>query len=204
MSVPAPAVDPGLAVILLAAGRSTRMGGPNKLLQDWQGRPLVRHAAEAALATGAPVLVVSGHQAEAVAAALQGLAVSVVHNPDFAQGLSTSLRAGFAALPAGAVRAAVMLGDMPLVGPAMVVRLAAALAASPPSVAAVPVVAGAWGNPVVLARSLAPRIQALTGDAGARKVLESQRDRVLECPVDGDAAAVDIDTPEALRALMDR
>ena len=66
---------PGFAVVLLAAGRSSRMGGPNKLLQDFQGRPLVRHAAEAALASGAsPVVVVTGHQEAEVRGALAGLA----------------------------------------------------------------------------------------------------------------------------------
>jgi molybdenum cofactor cytidylyltransferase len=195
---------PGLVVMLLAAGRSTRMGGPNKLLQDWRGRPLVRHAAEAALATGAPVLVVTGHQADAVAAALAGLAVTLVHNPDAARGLSSSLQAGFAALPAGAARIAVMLGDMPLVGAEIIRRLDAALAAAPDRVAAVPVLAGEWGNPVVLARSLEPRILALSGDAGARKVLEALREQVVTCPMEDDSVATDIDTPEALGRLRQR
>src|SRR5262249_2307971 len=90
-----------VAGVVLAAGRSTRMGGPNELLAEIGGRPLVRIAVEGALAsTAKPVVVVTGHQREQVEAALKGLPVTLVHNPDYAQGLSTSLKAGIAALPA--------------------------------------------------------------------------------------------------------
>jgi molybdenum cofactor cytidylyltransferase len=193
------------AALVLAAGRSTRMGGPNKLLQDWRGTPLVRHAAEAALAAGAaPAVVVTGHQAEAVGGVLAGLPVTLVHNPAFAEGLSTSLKAGVAALPPGTQAVAVLLGDMPLVGPDLLLRLDAALADRPDAVAAVPVRDGEWGNPVLLRAALFPRIAGLTGDAGARKLLLGEAGRVAECPVEDDAVTLDIDTPEALRALRER
>src|SRR5205085_4422834 len=99
-----PPADGGrVAAIVLAAGRSTRMGGPNKLLAEIKGKPLVRIAAETALASrAAPVIVVTGHERERVEKALAGLNVRLVHNPDFAQGLSTSLKAGIAAVPAHA------------------------------------------------------------------------------------------------------
>src|SRR5205814_5377025 len=87
-----------IAAVVLAAGRSTRMGGPNKLVAEIGGKPLVRIAAEQALASRAqPVLVVTGHDRERIEAALSGLAVRFVYNPDFADGLGTSLRAGIAA-----------------------------------------------------------------------------------------------------------
>src|SRR5205807_4492953 len=89
-----------VAAIVLAAGRSTRMGGPNKLLAEVGGKPLVRIAAEQALATRAkPVIVVTGHEHERVETALAGLPVRIVHNPDFAQGLGTSLKTGIATVP---------------------------------------------------------------------------------------------------------
>ena len=95
---PEPEKAQRIAAIILAAGRSTRMGGPNKLLAEIGGRPLVRIAAEEALASRArPVIVVTGHQRDKVEAALAGLDVQRVHNPDFAEGLSTSLKAGLAA-----------------------------------------------------------------------------------------------------------
>src|SRR4029077_13522341 len=88
-----------VAAIVLAAGRSTRMGGPNKLLAEIGGKPLVRIAAEQALASRArPVVVVTGHQRAEVEAALKGLPVTFAHNPDFAEGLSTSVKTGLAAV----------------------------------------------------------------------------------------------------------
>ena len=113
-----------IAAIVLAAGRSTRMGGPNKLVAEIGGKPLVRIAAEQALASRAkPVIVVTGHQRERVEAALAGLPVRLVHNPDFADGLGTSLRAGIAAVPADADGAIVCLGDMPQVDARLIDRL---------------------------------------------------------------------------------
>src|SRR2546423_11165143 len=92
-----PPAAPGrrIAAVVLAAGRSTRMGGPNKLLAEIGGRPLVRIAAEEALASrGKPVIVVVGHQRDKVEAALKGLDIKIVHNPNFADGLSTSVKTG--------------------------------------------------------------------------------------------------------------
>src|SRR5882757_1660173 len=101
-----------IAAVVLAAGRSTRMGGPNKLIAEIGGKPLVRIAAEQALGSRAkPVIVVTGHQRERVAAALAGLPVRLVHNPDFADGLATSVKVGIAALPAEVDGAIVCLGD---------------------------------------------------------------------------------------------
>lgn len=195
---------PGFAALLLAAGRSTRMGGPNKLVQDYRGRPLVRYAAEAALAAGAdPVVVVTGHQEEAVAAALAGLAVRLVPNPAFAAGLSTSLKAGAAVLAPTGLSVMVMLGDMPLVAPSLLRALAAALERAPGRLAAVPVLDGEWGNPVLLAPSLVPRLQDLTGDAGARRLLQGLGEAVLAVPVTDAAVALDIDTPESLARLRE-
>ena len=99
--------SPDIAAIVLAAGRSTRMGAANKLTADIGGKPMVRCVVEAALASAAsPVLVVTGHQAADVRAALAGLAVAFVDNPDYAAGLSTSLKAGIAAVPDAADSAA--------------------------------------------------------------------------------------------------
>jgi len=116
-----------IAALVLAAGRSTRMGGPNKLLAEIAHRPLVRIAAEAALASRAkPVIVVAGHQRSEVEKVLAGLPVEIVHNPDFADGLGTSVRAGIAAVPAEVDGAIVLLGDMPQVDARLIDRLIAA------------------------------------------------------------------------------
>jgi molybdenum cofactor cytidylyltransferase len=191
-----------IAAIVLAAGRSTRMGGPNKLLADVGGRPLVRIAVEEALASRAqPVVVVTGHQREQVEAALKGLPVILTHNPDFAQGLSTSLKAGLAALPAGADGAIVCLGDMPQVDAALIDRLVAAFEPEKGALVVVPTIAGKRGNPVVWSRRFFADLSRLDGDVGARHLIGAYPEAVVEVPVTGRAAFVDVDTPDALRAV---
>jgi len=184
--------------IILAAGRSTRMGS-NKLLEDLNGKPLVRHVAEAALASKVhPVIVVTGHQHEGVSAALEGLNLTFIHNADFADGLSTSLKTGVAALTTEVTAVIVLLGDMPLIPSAAINQLITAFEASPQKIAAVPVYEGEWGNPVLLSRTLFEEVSTLQGDAGARRLLNGRADDVLEVPIASDAVLIDLDTPEAL------
>lgn len=192
---------PPVAAIILAAGRSTRMGGLNKLREVVRGLPLVRHAAMAALASRAdPVFVVTGHDAAGIEADLAGLPVRFVANADYAGGLSTSLKAGLAALPEASSGALVLLGDMPNVTPAIIDRLIAHLADNAGARAVVPTVLGQRGNPVLLTRALFSAIDGLGGDVGARRLLEAAGDAVVEVAIDDPAVALDIDTPEALRA----
>jgi len=196
-----------IAAILLAAGRSARFaaaGGQEatKLAALVAGKPLARYAAEAALASSArPVVIVTGHARDAVEAALRGLPLRFVHNPAFASGLASSLKAGLAALPGEIGGAVVLLADMPAVAPALIDRLAAALAAAPEALAAIPVAEGRRGNPVLLARALFPAMAALEGDEGARRLLAGlPPGRVIEIPAGDDGATLDVDTPEALAA----
>ncbi|MGU3667897.1 NTP transferase domain-containing protein [Methylobacterium sp. A49B] len=191
-----------VGTVLLAAGLGSRFGPEPKLLARLDGKPLVRHAAEAALGAGPrPVVVVLGAHAEAVLAALDGLDLIRVENPDYRSGLASSLQAGLAVLPASCAGAVVVLGDMPRVTAAHIDGLAAAFAGAAAEPAAViPVRAGRRGNPVLLnLRRLAPEIGRLSGDHGAGPLLKGRAD-VLEIP--GDAAtALDIDTPSGLAAL---
>jgi molybdenum cofactor cytidylyltransferase len=198
------AEQPGksLAAMVLAAGRSTRMGGPNKLLAEFRGKPLVRIAVEQALASRArPVIVVTGHQRERVEAALAGLDVTFVHNPDYADGISTSVKAGIAAVPANADGAIVCLGDMPEVDAKLIDRLLAAFDPEKGALAVVPVMDGKRGNPVVWSRRFFPELAALGGDIGARHLIASYPEAVAEVPVTGRAALFDVDTPDALDEL---
>ncbi len=158
----APAVSAGrrVAAIVLAAGRSTRMGGPNKLLEMISGKPLVRIAAEQALASRAsPVVVVSGHERARVEAALAGLDVRLVHNPDYPQGLSTSVKAGLAALPPESEAAIVCLGDMPQVTSALIDRLIAAFDPERNALVVLPTFSGKRGNPVLWSRRFFPELR---------------------------------------------
>ena len=192
-----------IAALILAAGRSTRMGA-NKLLEILHEKPLVRHVADAARASHAsPLIIVTGHERERLAASLSGIDAIFIHNPDYAEGLSTSLRAGLAALPQECDGAVILLGDMPLVTPEIINALIAAAPRNAAKLAAVPVANGEWGNPVLLMRDAFADVSTLEGDAGARKYLMQHRARVIEVPVDDESVLVDLDTPEALaRARM--
>ena len=131
------------------------MGGPNKLAATIRGRPLVRIAAEAAIASRAqPVVVVTGHEPETVRAALDGLDVRFVHNPDYADGLSTSLRRGIESLPDDIDGAVVLLADMPAVDATVVDRLIAAFDPAGGTLIVVPTFEGKRGNPVLWSRRL--------------------------------------------------
>jgi molybdenum cofactor cytidylyltransferase len=200
---PPPAADGRrVAAIVLAAGRSTRMGGPNKLLAEIGGRPLVRIVTEQALASRAgPVIVVTGHERTKVEAALAGLKVRLVHNPDYAAGLSTSLKAGLSVLPSTADGAIVCLGDMPQVTAGLIDRLVEAFDPERGALVVVPTIEGKRGNPVVWSRRFFPDLMALEGDVGARHLIATYADVVSEVPVEDSAALTDVDTPDALQAV---
>jgi molybdenum cofactor cytidylyltransferase len=190
-----------VAAIILAAGRSTRMGGPNKLLAELGGRPLVRMVTEQVLASKAQsVVVVAGHQAEEVEKALRGLKVKFVRNPDFAAGLASSVKAGVAAVPANADAAVICLGDMPLIDARLIDRLIEAFAPDRGNLIAVPVSDGRRGNPVLWSRRFFQELMTLDGDIGARHLIARHAEAVAEVTVEGHSAFLDIDTPQALEA----
>lgn len=199
---PQPSLSHRIAALVLAAGRSTRMGGPNKLLAEIGGRPLVRITAEHVLASGArPVVVVTGHQREAVEVALAGLSVSTVHNANFADGLSASLKAGIVALPNDVDGVVVCLGDMPQVEAGLIDRLIAAFDPERGALIVVPTIEGKRGNPVLWSRRFFAELMAIEGDVGARHLITQYAEAVVEVPAPTQGALLDIDTPEALRAL---
>jgi molybdenum cofactor cytidylyltransferase len=191
-----------LAGIVLAAGRSTRMRGPNKLLAEIRGKPLVRIAAEQAAASRAsPVIVVTGHDRAQVEQAVSGLDVRLVHNPRYAEGLSTSLVAGLSAVPPEADGVVVCLGDMPQVSSALIDRLIAAFDPDRGALVAVPTTGGQRGNPVLWSRRFFSDLMQLEGDVGARNLISSNPEAVVEVPFEDAAAFLDVDTPEALVAV---
>jgi molybdenum cofactor cytidylyltransferase len=190
-----------VSAVILAAGRSTRMGGPNKLLAELGGKPLVRIVTEQALASKAEdVIVVTGHQAEQVEKALQGLRVKFVRNPDFAAGLASSVKAGIGAVPQNADGAVICLGDMPLISARLIDRLIEAFAPDSGHLIAVPVSDNRRGNPVLWSRRFFAELMALDGDIGARQQIAKHAEAVAEVPVEGFDAFLDIDTPQALEA----
>ena len=191
-----------VAAIVLAAGRSTRMGGPNKLLAELDGRKLVRIVTEQALASRvSEVIVVTGHQAELVEQALDGLKVKFVRNPDFAGGLASSVKAGIAAVPDNADGAVVCLGDMPLIS-AQSDRSADRDFRPRPRP---PDRRPRQRRPARQSRAVvAPLLQGIDDARWRRRRASPDRQararRSPKCPVDGDSAFLDIDTPAALEA----
>jgi molybdenum cofactor cytidylyltransferase len=196
---------PRIAVLLLAAGRSSRMGGPNKLLAEIDGRPMVARTAQRLLSSHArPVIAVLGNQADAVDAALGRLPVLRVHNPAFAEGLSTSLKRGIAALPPDTDGVIVCLGDMPLVAGRDLDRLIAAFNPLEGRAIVVPTRRGKRGNPVLWASRFLAEMAELAGDVGAKHLIGEHADLVYEVEMDSDGILVDVDTPDALAALRDK
>jgi molybdenum cofactor cytidylyltransferase len=197
-----------VAALVLAAGRSSRFrkaGGAEetKLVAMLGGKPIVLRVVEAALASRArPVIVVVGHARGAVEAALGGLPVTIVFNPDYATGLASSLRTGLTAAPADAGGALVLLGDMPNVEARLVDALIGALEARPNAQAIAPAEGGRRGNPVLLGRKLFERARRLEGDEGARRLLASLKESdVVEIdPPPGSDVSFDVDTPSDLVA----
>lgn len=185
-------------VVLLAAGRSSRMGGPNKLLALFDDKPLVRRTAERALASKASgTIVVTGHQRERVRAALSGLDVTFADNPDFAEGLSSSLKAGIFRVAEDAAGAMIVLGDMPGVSSADLDRLIDAFRKAEGRSVVRASHDGRRGNPVLLPRALFPAIAHLEGDTGARHLVGAEGLDVVDVEI-GDGASIDVDTREAL------
>src|SRR6202451_4531971 len=197
------ALERALAAVLEAARLRSRMGGPKNLWGEIGDKPLVRMVVDAVLASRArPVVVVTGHQRDKVEAALAGLPVKFVHNPHFADGLGTSLKAGIAALPAEADGAIVCLGDMPQVDAALIDRLIGAFDPDHGALVVLPTIDGKRGNPVVWSRRFFSDLMAVEGDVGARYLIGRHAEAVTEVPLTGNAALTDVDTPEALDAVQ--
>ncbi len=195
-----------IAVIVLAAGGSRRMGVPKQLLRVG-GRSLLRHAVDAALGSSCrPVVVVLGANAEAIRPELEGLPVQIVQNARWAEGLSASIRAGIEALPSApdSPDAVVLtLCDQPFVEADSIEALVAGYRSTRR-----PIVASQYGGtlgvPALFSRALLPELLALEGDTGARQVIQAHT--VSVWPVPCPQGAVDLDTPEdhaAIRSLED-
>ena len=196
------AARPRIGALVLAAGQSRRMGALNKLLIEVDGEPMVRRVAAAALASQAePVVVVTGHEAERVQEALAGLDVAVAHNPDFAEGMSTSLDCGLQALDPTPDGAVVCLGDMPRTSAALIDRLIAGFNPLEGRAIGVPTWRGKRGNPVLWAARYFGEMRSLSGDVGARHLIGDHSDAVYEIESPDRSVTIDVDTPEALDAL---
>lgn len=191
-----------VAGIVLAAGMSTRMGR-NKMLLEVGGQPLVRRAVATALAGGLdPVVVVLGHESDRVEGALAGLPCLPLVNAQHALGMNTSVRAGFIALPEDVGAGVVLLGDMPLVTPAMIRALTSAFRQQ-----TVPLALSVYGEvvapPILYGRALFPELRALEADACGKSVVKAHRAEAVELRWP-EEALTDLDRPEDLERVRAR
>jgi molybdenum cofactor cytidylyltransferase len=191
-----------VAAIILAAGRSSRMGS-HKLLLPYKGRPIVNWVLAAACASQAdPVIIVLGHEAPQVDAALQAERwFLAIHNPWYVDGMSTSLKIGLAATPKDVDGAIILLGDQPHVTAEIINAMIAESAREPDAIIAASY-QGRRGNPVLFPRQYFAELEAITGDEGGRSVLTRYPERVRLVEIDDALAGFDVDTPEEYQALL--
>jgi molybdenum cofactor cytidylyltransferase len=192
-----------IVAIVPAAGMSTRMGR-NKLLLSFNGQSLIARAVDTLLASQVDqVVVVLGHESEKVKDQLQGKPVVFVENPDYREGLSTSIRAGLGAVPPDAEAIIIYLADQPLLEPAdvdLLIRAFAEAKANHKSFV-VPFFRGQRGNPVVLDSLFREAILDVVGDVGCRRVIRRNPDRVLTVEMETDHVVRDVDTLEDYERL---
>jgi molybdenum cofactor cytidylyltransferase len=195
-----------VSAVVLAAGLSSRMGGPHKLLLDAGGEPMLRRVVRAVLAVDpAELVVVTGFRAPEITAALDGLPVRFVDNPAYAEGQAGSVVTGVRALTALCDAVMIVLGDQPLLTPTALGRLIAAYATAPEGRSIlVPASAGQRGNPVLFAARHIPEIQAGDLKVGCRRLIETYPDRVALIEMADDAFIRDCDTPEDYAAIRAR
>lgn len=191
------ASQPHWVALILAAGRSSRMGAQHKLLEDLHGKSVIRHVVDHVRASGfSSEFMVTGYRAQEVSEAAGP--IETRYNPDYASGMASSLKCGLAALPDACEGAVIILGDMPFIRPVHFKAIIEAINLVPSAKALVPVVDGEWAHPVAIRRSLFAQIMDVQGDQGARAVLKAHAAEVLCWPSDDHALLCDLDTPDAL------
>ena len=188
-----------IAAIILAAGQSRRMGPDNKLLAEIDGKAMLARVVEAAKASQVvDVIAVTGHEVDQVKAMLAKYAIPTVHNPNFSQGLSTSLQAGVSALSGKFDGIIVLLGDMPRVSADHIDRLIAAFDPLEGRAICVPTYQGKRGNPVIFGEQFFSEMTQVGGDSGAKHLIGEHEEELVEVPMEDDGIILDVDTPDAL------
>ena len=204
-----------VSAVVLAAGMSTRMGR-NKLLLRFRDKPLIVHAVDTLLAAKVgEINVVVGHESEKVWDQLeayvsqvsnraQGGRVRLIENPDYRNGLSTSVRTGVQAVSPEAKAIMIYLADQPLLEPGDVDRIIAALpvAKGKNKTIVVPFFKGERGNPVILDASLRDSILGIVGDVGCKGVIKRYPEKVYAIEMENDHVVRDVDDVQAYERLL--
>jgi molybdenum cofactor cytidylyltransferase len=212
-----------ISAIVLAAGESKRMGRPKQML-PWQGKTLLRHVLETLVRSDADeIILVLGHEAESIRKSLTEFQIEtfenqiperkmysarrdhdfhqshikIVINPDYKQGMASSLRAGLLAIDPKSDAFLVLLADQPGIGPDIINHMIREFRQANPKRGIVrPVYHGLRGHPVLIGAQYLQEARQLQGDVGARRILIDHPEDILEIDVDRDAVLTDIDTPE--------
>lgn len=186
-----------IAAIILAAGLSSRFGAA-KLMQPLRGKPMLRHTIDTALESKAvEVIVVTGNSSPEIQTLLGSVPLKTVTNTDPASGLSSSLKLGIENVD-NCDGAVVLLGDMPFVQPATIDKLIDGFAPPLRQEIGIPLFQGQRGNPILWSRRFFPAITTLSGDRGAKALIEPNRPYVYEVEVDDPGVHIDIDTMDDL------
>ncbi len=197
--------DPKIAALILAAGQSRRMGPENKLLALIDDKPILRHVAENLASAGFENMsMVVGHEADQVRNLVWDMPIDIIENPDYAEGLSTSLKAGMRNLQDDFEGVIVCLGDMPFVSPDQFQKMIDAFDPIEGRAIVVPTFKGKRGNPVLLSSQFAEEVEKISGDMGAKAIISENDHLVHSVEFDSDAIFTDIDTPQMLKAALDK
>ena len=194
-----------ISAIVLAAGESKRMGRPKQMLA-WQGKTLLRHVLESLINSDADeIILVLGHEAEAIRKSLTGFQIKVVINPDYKQGMASSLRQGLLAMDPRSEAFLVLLADQPGIGPDIINHMIREFQQANPKRGIVrPVYHGLRGHPVLIGVRYLQEVLQLQGDVGARRILMNHPEDILEIEVEQDVVLKDIDTPEEYQQYTKR
>jgi molybdenum cofactor cytidylyltransferase len=194
--------DKHIAALVLAAGESRRMGDANKLTIPVDGTPMVARVVDALQQSRAQrVIVITGHEPERIEEALSGRDVEFVHNPDYAEGIGSSVRMGITALDDDADGALVALGDMPWVNTEVINRLVDAFTTGGELSIFIPMFGGKRGNPVLWGSQHFPELLALSGDVGGKALFDRHATAICYVNVESASVNTDVDTPDALQKL---
>ena len=194
--------DKHIAALVLAAGESRRMGDANKLTIPVDGTPMVARVVDALQQSRAQrVIVITGHEPGRIEEALSGRDVEFVHNPDYAEGIGSSVRMGITALDDDADGALVALGDMPWVSTEVINRLVDAFTTDGDLSIFIPMFGGKRGNPVLWGARHFPELLALSGDVGGKALFDRHATAICYVNVESASVNTDVDTPGALQKL---
>ncbi len=194
-----------ISAILLAAGESKRMGRPKQLL-EWQENTLLQHCLESIMRSAVDeTILVLGHEADRIGARLPPLPLTIVINPDYRQGMASSLRRGLLSMDPGSEAFLVLLADQPGIAPEIINTVIRAFRQADPKRGIVrPVYRGRPGHPVLFGAQYLQEALHLRGDVGARRIVANHPADVLEINVEDAAVLQDVDTPEEYRNYTKR